>query len=141
MEKIVIIILFSIYVSGCELIVIGTKADINMPELVSFDQNSALGAIYLFKAELDSNNVPAATQLIAKPEGTAYLALERYEKYFDIYRIKRMISSREITHINSDTLTGGRMKYNLEFDYLRKMYFTALKIENNWYITEMGSYE
>jgi hypothetical protein len=141
MKRLAFIILFSIVFTSCELIVIGTKADTNLTEIIEYNQKSALGTIYLFKAELDSNNVPAASQMLKKPDGDTYLAIERYERFYDIHRYRRMISSREITDISSVVLSPDRMRYNLEFDFRRKLYFTALKIENIWFITEMGNHE
>jgi len=141
MKRIAFIILFCMIFTSCELIVIGTKADTTLPEIIEYNQKSALGTIYLFKAELDSNNVPAASQMMKKPDGNTYLAIERYERFYDIHRFRRMISSREITDISSVVLSPDRMRYNLEFDFRRKLYFTALKIENIWFITEMGNHE
>ena len=141
MKRLAFIILFSVVFTSCELIVIGTKADTNLPEIIEYNQKSALGTIYLFKAELDSNNVSAASQMLKKPDGNTYLAIERYERFYDIHRYRRMISSREITDISSVVLSPDRMRYNLEFDFRRKLYFTALKIENTWFITEMGNHE
>jgi hypothetical protein len=141
MNKYFFIILISFFTTGCEIFTIGTKSFAPVKEIVEYNQNSALGTIYLFKAELDSNNVPAATQLIAKPEGEYYLAFERYEKFYDIFRIKRMISNTEITKIDTESQSGNQIKYALEFNYKRKVLFTTLRIENNWYITEVGNNE
>ncbi|MBX3043582.1 MAG: hypothetical protein KIT33_03285 [Candidatus Kapabacteria bacterium] len=136
-----LVILSSFLICGCELVVVGTRADFATQNYVEFNQKSALGAIYLFKAELDSNNVPAASQMIKQEDGMAYLAIERYEKFYDIHRIKRMISLAEITDIKADTLSSNQMRYNLEFNFRRKLFFNALKVENNWFITDMGNYE
>lgn len=141
MKRLAFIILFSMVFTSCELIVIGTKTDTTLPEVIEYNQKSALGTIYLFKAELDSNNVPAASNMLKKPDGNTYLAIERYERFYDIHRFRRMISSREITDISSVVLSPDRMRYNLEFDFRRKLYFTASKIENTWFITEMGNHE
>jgi len=141
MFRIVYIFCFSILFTGCELITIGTKSETKVFDFFDYNQKSSLGAIYLFKTELDSNNVSAASDLIAQKDGTKLLAIERYEKYFDIYRIKRMITMNEITEVDADTLSSVKLKYNMEFGYRRLISFTALKIENSWFITEMGNYE
>ncbi len=140
MKKIVLIMLM-LGISSCELVVIGTRANIALPDRVEYNQKTALGAIYLFKAELDSNNVPAASQLLIKENGDTYLAIERYEKFYEINRFRRMMSSNEITDIKSEMEISNTIKYKIEFGFRRKVMFTALKIKNNWFITNMDSYE
>lgn len=140
MRKIFFIVLL-LSLSACELIIIGTRAPSITEEIIEYNQNSALGAIYLFKAELDSNNVPAASHLLKKQDGDNYLAIERYEKFYEIHRIKRMISTKEVTDVKSENYGVNSVKYNLEFDFRRRLFFTALKIDNNWFITDMGSHE
>lgn len=140
MKKIVLIMLM-IGLSSCELIVIGTRANIESPVRVEYNQKTALGTIYLFKAELDSNNVPAASQLLIKESGDAYLAIERYEKFYDINRFRRMMLSSEITDIKTEMENSNTIQYKIEFGFRRKLLFTSLKVNNNWFIINMDSYE
>lgn len=139
MIKIIFVILIPVLFYGCELIIIGTKSNVQIAEIVEYNQKTALGTIYLFKAELDSNNVPAASQLMKQSDGKSYLAIERYEKFYDIHRFRRIMAMSEITDISSEAISGDKMKYNLEFNFRKKLYFNALKVENNWYITEVGN--
>lgn len=141
MKNWIFILFLSLFNTGCELIVIGTRAIPETREIVEYNQKSALGTIYLFKAELDSNNVPAASNFIRKSDGDKYLAIERYERFYDIHRVRRMISSHEITDIKFDSFRNDMLVYKLEFNFRRKLYFNALKIDNDWYITDMGNYE
>lgn len=119
--------------SSCEIITIGTP---NAPksEVIDHDQTSALGAVFLFKTELDSNNVPAATQILADSSGELLLAIDKYERYFEIARIKRKISMKPITKLQRDTLNADLFRYNVEFDYLTNVIFTTSKIKDYWYI-------
>ncbi len=124
----VIILLF--FLCSCELIVIGTK----QKESIDISQNNPLGAVILFKTELDSNNVQAAAQVLASPSGKKYLAIEKYDLYDEVHRIMRVIGNKSITSVKSDTTSAGSLKINLEFNYLNRLTFTTYKINNNWYI-------
>jgi hypothetical protein len=120
----------ALLLGGCELFVIGTKKE----PVVEVNQNSALGAIYLFKAELDSNNIRAATEVFANPNGKPILAIEKYEMFDELDRIRRLIGSKPITLVETDSLSLSTLRVNMEFDYLRTVKFTTAKISDNWYI-------
>jgi len=132
MNRFISIAIGVMMLTSCELIVIGSK---KAPP-IEINQNSALGAIYLFKTELDSNNVPAATQILADPKGNVYLAFEKYEMYDEIARIGRIISHKPITSVKTDSLTATSYRINMEFDYIKAISFTTAKIQNNWYIVD-----
>ncbi len=125
-------IIFLIAFSGCEVFVIGTKH--KQKELVDYNQKTPIGAVYLFKTELDSNNIPAATHILANPKGERYLAIEQYEMYDEIARINRLISLKPITAFTMDTLPDNSFRIDVEFDYLKSMGFTTQKIDDYWYI-------
>lgn len=130
MNKALKLTVFLIFCTSCELITIGTKRE----PVIDIDQNSPIGAIFLFKAELDSNNIHAASQILARPSGGLYLALERYEMYEEIARLGRLIGKRAITMIKLDTLTPTNYRINLELDYTRNFTFTTARINDYWYI-------
>ena len=130
MKKTISILICSIIIYGCELIIIGSK---KTPQ-IEINQNTPIGAIYLFKTELDSNNIPAATQIIAHPSGQQLLALEKYELYDEVERLGRLVRSRQITNVKADSLSERLYKINLELDYNKLMYFTTAKIDDYWYI-------
>jgi len=131
LKKAISILTCIIILTGCELIVIGSKKE----KPIDIDQASPLGAVYLFKTELDSNNVPAATRILASPNGGMYLALEKYEMYDEIARIGRIIGQKPITQVNTDSLTNTSYRIHLEVDYLKYFSFTTSLIRDNWYIT------
>jgi hypothetical protein len=131
MKKTLSIIICTILLSSCEMIVITNKKNVISRDI---SQNSPLGAIYLFKTELDSNNISAATQTLATPEGGRYLAIDRYDMYDEIARIKRIIDKMPVTAERSDSLSVNSYRFQVEFDYLRKFSFTTAKIDSYWYI-------
>jgi hypothetical protein len=133
-----ILILFVVLLGSCELIVIGTPS--YGPRIVEIDQKSSIGAVYLFKAELDSNNIPAASQILANPDGRFYLAFEKYEMYYDIHRLQRILNNKSITNIFVDSLSSNKKKYKFEFNYLDTMAFTTRKINEDWYITDISNW-
>lgn len=138
MKKAISAILLAVILGGCELIVIGSPSQ--GPRIVEIDQNSSLGAVYLFKTELDSNNIPAASQILANPEGRYYLAFEKYEMYYDIHRLQRILDNKNITNVFVDSLSSDRKKYKFEFNYIDTMAFTTRRINDEWYITNISDW-
>lgn len=135
----IVAIIFSVLLTGCELIVIGNPS--TGPKVVEINQESPVGAVYLFKAELDSNNIPAASQILANPNGNYYLAYEKYEMYYDIKRLHRIISNKPITSVNIDTLSNNNRTYRFVFDYLETMSFTTKKINDEWYVVNISHWK
>lgn len=130
MIKAINILVLCVLVNSCELITIGKK---QVPVL-EINQKSPMGVVYLFKLELDSNNIPAATQVLAREDGGYYLALEKYEMYDDVARIGRMIARKPITDVITDSLSPTEYMFRIEFDYLRKLTFKTSMINDNWFI-------
>jgi hypothetical protein len=124
---------FLIFLVSCEIFTIGSST--KKVKIVEINQKSPMGAVYLFKTELDSSNIPAATQILASPEGKPYLAIEKFELYDDVARIGRMIKGKPITSMKADSLSPAGYKVSVEFDYIKKMYFTTKKIDELWFIT------
>ncbi len=131
-NKSIFSLLLILLIGGCELIVIGSKAK----PVVAIDRTSPVGTVYLFKTELDSNNVAAATEILARPNGTEYLALEQYELYNEVARIGRIIRDLPVTDVKTDSLKPDLYRVNIEFDYIRPMKFSTLLINNDWYIVQ-----
>jgi predicted amidohydrolase len=127
-----IIAIICVSLAACELIRIGGATQ---QESIDISQKTPVGVIYLFKAELDSNNIPAATQIIANPNGTKLLAYEKYELYDDLERIGRIISKKPVTKVRTDSVNTSMYKVSMEFDYQKTMHFTTSRIKELWYIT------
>jgi hypothetical protein len=131
MKKYISIFIIMALLSSCEIFTIGSP---HQKQHIDISQNSAIGAVYLFKTELDSQNVRAATRLLVPEAGASYLAIDKYEMYFEIARVGRLIASQPITEVIADTLSDHQHKINVQFDYLRTFTFTTEKIDSNWFI-------
>lgn len=131
MKSLLIIILIIAIFPGCELITIGKK---KQPRL-EINQKSPVGTVYLFKNELDSNNYSGAVQLLVKPNGQQYLAIEKYELYDELARLGRVINKKPVTQVRTDSLNINSYRVNVELDYIRTISFTTQKINDNWYIS------
>ena len=110
----------------------------NIAPVPSFTQNSPQGAVRLFKKELDSNNIKAATKIMAHPSGRLYLAVETYELYDDVARLQRLVAQKAVTAVtrkqNSDTVCS----VNLEVGYIKTLSLTTTNIAGSWYITAIN---
>jgi hypothetical protein len=131
--KYAIYIILPIFLAGCEVFTIGSPAPV--VEVIDINQETPVGAVYLFKAELDSNNVPGASLVLADHNGRPYLAFERYEMYFEIDRIKRLTIGKPVTAVKTDTISSNTFRVNLELDYIWKFTAQTAKINDRWYIT------
>jgi hypothetical protein len=134
----ILAILSLIFFTSCELIVIGEKNP--APKVIVYDQTSSVGTFFLFKTELDNGNVPAATSLLASPEGRKFMPYEHYELYYDIDRIKRSIAEKKVTEIKTDTITTISFKHQIELDYVSKVHVTTVEIDSLWYIIKFDDF-
>ncbi len=138
MYKLSILLIGILLLTSCELIVIGEKNP--KTTIIVYDQTSSIGAVQLFKRELDNENIPAAATILANPEGRKFLPAESYEMYFDIDRIKRAISQKEITAILTDTISQYSYKHKVELNYVDDVEITTTQIDTNWYIIEFKDF-
>ena len=119
---------------GCDLVRLGGNPRPVLPDL---DQATAQGVVRLFKAELDSNNIAAATRMLAREDGKPYLAIEKYEKRDEIARLGRRIAHRNITGVRIDTLSPTSQRLRTEFSYIKEVTFTTVKLNSLWYIVSI----
>ncbi|MFN6136477.1 MAG: hypothetical protein ACK475_09450, partial [Bacteroidota bacterium] len=61
----IITALFAATVAGCELFVIGSTQ--RRAPVIERSQRSSAGVVHVFKAEIDSGNTTAATELMVGP--------------------------------------------------------------------------
>ena len=120
--------------AGCALFVVG---DSRQTMVIERDQRSSQGVVYLFKEELDSNNVPAATELMVHASGRRLLALERYEIKDDVERWRRMMSAKPITDMRADTLSATNHRVHVTMDYIKHFVFSAVRLDEAWYIASV----
>lgn len=131
MKKTISLVFLTVFLTSCQMIIIEPK---KQPKKIEINQKTPLGAVYLFKAELDSNDISAAAQILANPNGNNYLPVDEYEMYPDLSRIARLISKRPVTLVKTDTLNSNSLIVKVEFDYLRNISFTTSKIRESWFI-------
>lgn len=125
----------TIALASCELFVVGGGA---RQRAVEVSQRTSIGVVYLFKAELDSNNTAAATELILHPSGRRLLAVEKYEMRDDMARWQRLLVGKPITAYAIDTLDQSSHSVETTFDHIRKVRVSTKRIEGTWYITKLA---
>jgi hypothetical protein len=135
MKKTAFIILCSLVLASCEMISISSRNRISRS--YELNQKTPVGVLLLFKVELDSNNIPAAAQFIARAEGTKLKAIEKYDLYSEIGQLQKIIYMKNVTHIKSDTISKNLQRIQLEFDYTRNVTFNTEKISDNWFIVSI----
>ncbi len=139
MNKNILYLLVIILAStGCELITIGVKKAPTTRVVINLNQKTPEGVLLLLKAELDSNNVWGAAQIIANNNGDKYLAIEKYQKHYDIFRVKRIFGNYPFEIVKSDSLNANSRKLSFEINYMKKYTMTAEKIDDLWYIIDLG---
>ena len=130
---IIIVTVFVLY--GCEIIDISRRQTIKHIDL---NQNTPIGTVYLFMAELDSCNEKGATVLLAQENGQMLLANDKYEQYEEMQRLKRVMKFTPVTFVKFDTLSSAKMKVKMEIDFYKQYSFITEKINNYWYITNFS---
>ncbi len=135
MKKSFIIIITVFVLYGCELIDISRRQTIKH---INLTQDTPIGTVYLFMAEIDSSNAKGASVLLAQENGKLLLANDKFEKYEEMQRLKRILRFFPITLVKYDTLSPDKMKVKMEVDYYKQYSFITQKINNSWYITHFN---
>lgn len=121
--------------SSCELFVVGTPAKPRI--IIERSQRTAPGVVHLFKAELDSGNTTAATELMVSANGRPLLAVEKYELADDLTRWKAVMSGLPISDTRTDTVGDDAHEVTITLDYVRKMKFGTVRRDGVWWITRV----
>lgn len=132
--KYILYIIFILILSACELIVIGEKPKAVEPQVIIIDRTNPIGAVLLFKSELDSNNIPAATEFLATPTGHKILAVNKIDFYYELPMLKNKLKNLEISNIYEDNLDDNLTRVNIEFGYIRNLICDTKKIDSLYYI-------
>ncbi len=132
-----IIIFFSALalLAGCEIFVIGRPDAKVKTEKAEIDRFTPKGSLLLFKTELDSNNIAAAARMLSDSTGRRLSAVDQYEQYNEMLRLKNLIGLKKITSLEEDSLSPYHYAIRIEIDSFRRMDFNLTKIENYWYIS------
>lgn len=131
-----ILLLFTIACAGCEVFVIGSPGRSRV--VIERSQRSSAGVVHLFKAELDSGNTTAATELMVNSSGRPLLAVEKYELADDLVRWKSVMEGQPISDTRVDTVGQDAHEITVTLDYIRKMNFSALRRDGAWWITKVS---
>lgn len=91
----------------------------------------------MFKAEIDSGNATAATELMVNATGRPLLAVEKYELADDLVRWRSVMAGVEISNTEIDTVSDGFHEVTITLDYIRKMRFGTLRKDDQWWITKI----
>lgn len=122
-------------VTGCELFVIGGGSP--RTRVIERNQQSAEGVVYLWKAELDTNNLTAVTELMRHPSGRKFLAVERYELADDLERWRVIMAGKPITSSAVDTLSPTAHTVRAKVDYIRDVTFATIQQDGKWYVANV----
>lgn len=122
-----------ILLASCEIFTIGKPVK-KKKQAIDISRDTPTGAVMLFKYELDSNNIPAATRILADSTGKLYLALQQYELYEEVARVGRLIGRKKVMNMTKDSISPTMFKVNLSLDEGRDMLFTTTFISDMWYI-------
>ncbi|MBI2793067.1 MAG: hypothetical protein HYX66_00270 [Ignavibacteria bacterium] len=126
--------LLPLLISACELFVIGSSSG---RKPVDRSQKSAEGVVHLWKAELDTGNLQAMTELMLHSSGRSLLAIERYELGDDLEHWRNLIGDKPITSTVSDTLSESSQTVTITVDYIRDVRFWTLNKQGLWYIVNV----
>jgi hypothetical protein len=121
--------------TGCELFVVGSAQ--RRQRQIERSQRTAPGVVHLFKAELDSGNTTAATELLRNASGGALLAIEKFELADDLVRWKTVMAGKAITETSVDTVSATAHNVRIAVDYIRVMQFTTIRSKDLWWITRV----
>jgi len=121
-----------ILLSSCELIVIG-----EIPQevkTITISRSNPVGTVLLFKTELDSNNIAAATDFIATPTGHKIMAVNKLDYYTELPMLRNKLKNLEISNIYEQHLDGNLVRVNVEFGYIRNLICDTKKLDSFYYI-------
>ena len=122
-----------LFITSCELVKIGSGNN----GIINPTQENAIGAVYLFKAELDSGNLIGASELLIQRNGAQMIAKERHATFPQLERIAHTIKGKDIAYFSTDTLNANAFNIRCSFSYLHTITFSLLKSDISWFISEI----
>jgi hypothetical protein len=122
-----------LFTASCELVKIGSGSS----GIINPTQENAIGAIYLFKAELDSGNLIGASELLIQKDGKHLNAKERHAAFPLLERVAYAMKNKDIVYHTIDTLHSQAYSIRCSFNYLNTLTFSLLKSDKSWFISEI----
>lgn len=105
--------------------------------IIERSQRTSAGVVHVFKAEIDSGNTTAATELMVGTSGRPLLAVEKYEMADDLVRWRSVMAGIPISETRVDTVSESVHDVTITIDYIRKMQFGTLRKDGQWWITKI----
>lgn len=105
--------------------------------VIERNQLSSVGVVYLWKAEIDSSNLTAASELMRHRSGRPLLASERYDLTDDLKRWKTLLQNKPITSAVADTVNDSTHTIRTKVDYIRNVTFSAVKTQGKWWVAKV----
>lgn len=105
--------------------------------VIERNQLSSVGVVYLWKAEIDSNNLTAASELMRHRSGRSLLASERYDLTDDLKRWRTLLQNKPITSAVADTVNDSTHTIRTKMDYIRSVTFSTVKTQGKWWVAKV----
>ncbi len=106
-------------------------------KVIERNQRTSVGVVYLWKAELDSNNLVALTELMRHASGRKLLATEKYDLADDLAHWQNVIGDKPITSSSVDTLSKTSHNVHATINKIRVVTFTTLFDTDAWYVSRV----
>lgn len=133
--QLILLVLVCITGTGCAVFVIGDSA--RHPDIIERSQQTAVGVAHLWKAEIDSGNYTAASELMRKADGTPMLAIERFDLTDELQRWNKRIGGKPITLTRVDTVSSTSRIVTLTIDNLRAVQCSTVQAGDLWFISQV----
>lgn len=127
-------VILSVITASCAVFEVGGS---RKDPVIERNQQSSIGVVYLWKAEIDSNNLTAASELMRHRSGRALLATERYDMTDDLKRWKTLLSNKPITTAVADTINDSTHTVRTKMDYIRNVTFNTVRYQGRWWVTKV----
>jgi hypothetical protein len=132
--RLLLLVVLTVVLTSCELFEVGaSRRDV----IIERNQQSSVGVVYLWKAEIDSSNLTAASELMRHRTGRALLASERYDMTDDLQRWKTLLAGKPITSAVTDTVNDSTHTVHTKMDYIRSVSFSAVRRQGRWWVAKV----
>ncbi|GEM_PF-2996023 len=127
-------ITISIFVSGCELIVL--RQPYTVITLTDIDQMTPSGVVLLFKRELDSLNTTAVLSLMTNENLKQFNGAEKFSHLSSVQRLLYRSKGKNLFIKNvqfSNNPTSAIVKAT--FNYIEPIEFSVIQRNERWFVT------
>lgn len=132
--KTYLVIIIAFFLSSCALIEIGKKPQKVVS--IEYHRKDPVGAVLLFKNELDADNIVAATEYLASNTGGRILAVNKLDIYDTLPMLQNKLRNLKISNIYQSDLGNDIIQVNIEFGYIRNLICDTKKIDSLFFILD-----